>query len=102
MSRILVIDDDPTMTQLSKAYFTSKGHSVVIARNGKEGLQKFKNQPFDIVITDLMMPGVHGFQVIDAIKKSKVGPKTPIILLTADQNEPELDKYERRAFQDDT
>lgn len=102
MARLLIIDDDPIILQIGKAYFSSKGHTVSTARDGREGISKFKQNEYDMVITDLMMPNIHGYQVIDAIKLSQKGSRTPVILLTADANEPELDKYERRSFQDDT
>jgi len=99
MSRILVIDDDPVIRQMGKAYFTAKGHEVVTAVDGKDGINKYNSEEFDIVITDLMMPNVHGFEVIDYIKKK--GRGTPVILLTADRKEPTLDKYPRQAWEDD-
>jgi len=102
MSKILVIDDDPMITQLCKNYFRVKGHNVTIARNGKEGLKIFDRERFDLVITDLMMPETHGFQVIDAIKMSKKGASIPILLLSADINEEELREYDRKRLPDET
>jgi len=102
MSRLLVIDDDPIVTQMCKAYLTAKGHQVTLAKDGGEGLKKFREAAFDLVITDLMMPTVHGFKVIDEIKGSIHGANTPIILLTADRNEPELQGYDRSKVQDAT
>ena len=102
MPRLLVIDDDPIICQISRAYFTSKGYDVTTAMDGVEGLNKWKSEEYDLVITDLMMPNRHGYEVIDMIKLSARGAKTPVILLTADKSEPELEKYDRRQFQDDT
>ncbi len=99
--RFLIIDDDPVIRKIGQAYFTAKGHSVTTAKDGKEGVEKFKQGEWDVIITDLMMPIYHGFQVIDYIKSTPKGKKIPVILLTADIKEPELDKYERRAFEDD-
>ncbi|MCZ7582348.1 MAG: response regulator [Deltaproteobacteria bacterium] len=101
MSRILVIDDDPIIRQMGKAYFTAKGHQVDTAVDGKDGIAKFKASTYDIVITDLMMPVMHGFEFIDLMKGSVQGQKTPVLLLTADRKEPGLDAYERRAWEDD-
>lgn len=102
MSHILVIDDDPIIRQITKAYLTAKGHAISVANDGKEGVRKFEQEDVDLVITDLMMPKMHGFEVVDAIKLSSKGLQTPVILLTADKDEPELAKYERRRFQDNT
>lgn len=102
MSRILFIDDDPVILQICSAYFGAKGHKITVARDGADGFKKFSIGGFDLVVTDLMMPNKHGYQLIDAIKHTANGEKTPIILLTADKDEPELEKYERHHFQDDT
>ena len=102
MSHLLVIDDDPIILQMCKMYFASKGHEVTVARDGKEGLKKWRSGSYDLVITDLMMPDVHGFAVIDEIKLSEKGAFTPVLLLTADKDDPDLKKYERRRHQDDT
>jgi two-component system, OmpR family, response regulator len=102
MSHLLFIDDDPIIRQVCRAYFSSKGYTVTVAKGGKDGLEKFKRGEFDLVVTDLMMPDRHGFEVIDLIKQSSRGPKTPIILLSADIDDPDMKSYERKAFQDDT
>lgn len=102
MPKLLFIDDDPIMRKLCKAYFTAKGHRIEVAGDGKEGLEKFSKDKYDLVITDLMMPNVHGFEVIDAIKKSKRGESTPVLLLTSDAKEPSLQRYDRQYAQDDT
>jgi DNA-binding response OmpR family regulator len=104
MHTMLMIDDDPIIRKICETYFTAKGFKVDVAEDGREGLQKFKSNggKYDVVITDLMMANVHGFQVIDVIKKSAVGNDTPVILLTADKNEPDLENYDRDMYQDDT
>lgn len=101
MPTMLVIDDDPIIRKMVQAYFGAKGFTVTSAKDGKEGVDRFKTGPYDIVITDLMMPEMHGYQVIDIIKSTKRGKNTPTILLTADRNEPELDQYDRHGFEDD-
>ena len=104
MSRFLIIDDDPIICQIFKSYFSSKGNYVETAKDGRDGVAKFKASKFDLVVTDLMMPVVHGFEVIDTIKSSFGGNDNPIpiILLTADKEEPNLKRYPRRHQQDDT
>jgi two-component system response regulator VanR len=101
MSHFLVIDDDPIILKLCKTYFAAKGHQVTTAIDGRDGIQKFEKGDYDLVITDLMMPYQHGYEVIDKIKLSSRGAQMPIILLTADRNEPDLEKYERHRFEDD-
>ncbi|MCC6157959.1 MAG: response regulator [Deltaproteobacteria bacterium] len=101
MASMLVIDDDQIIRKMMQAFFTAKGFNVTVAKDGREGIEKFKVGTYDVVVTDLMMPDVHGYQVIDFIKGSKKGKTTPVVLLTADRNEPELDQYDRSGFEDD-
>ena len=102
MKNLLVIDDDPMILDIVKPFFEYKGYTVSTAPNGFEGLQKFKDAKFDLVITDLMMEPMHGFQVIDKIRESDQGADIPIILLSADKDEPDLKLYKRSHFQTDT
>ena len=77
---ILVVDDEPMVRQIVTAYLETDGHSVETASTGREGIQKFGMDRFDLVVTDRAMPGMNGDQVAATIKQ--VAPATPIILLT--------------------
>jgi len=83
--RILAIDDMQLMLSMLKEGLTDQGQTVFTALSGREGLELFKNKPVDLVICDLGMPELNGWQVGKAIKKickDKGLPKTPFILLT--------------------
>ncbi len=83
--RILAIDDMQLMLSMLKEGLTDQGQTVFTALSGREGLELFKNKPVDLVICDLGMPELNGWQVGKAIKKickDKGVPKTPFILLT--------------------
>ena len=71
MSTILVIDDEKGILQLMHQALTKYGHHVETADDGKEGIRKFDNGSFDIVITDIRMPGIDGNGVVEHIRKSK-------------------------------
>jgi len=71
MSTILVIDDDKSILQIIYQALTRFGHHVETAGDGKEGIEKFDDGNFDIVITDIRMPGVDGNGVVNHIRKSK-------------------------------
>lgn len=78
---VLVIDDEPDM-QLALAHsLKKKGCQVQCAGNGAEGLKKFKDQPFGLVITDMRMPEMSGMQVLKGIRK--LSPQVPVIMMTA-------------------
>lgn len=64
MARILVIDDDAQVRQVLEGFLTHDGHLVSSATNGKEARTLLHNQPFDLVLTDIVMPEQDGFEVI--------------------------------------
>ena len=63
-SRILVIDDDPEILISVGRFLKSEGHRVYTAAGGEEGLEALQKEAVDIVITDVQMPGMDGFEVI--------------------------------------
>ena len=78
--QILVIDDDLNIGQLVKIYLEKEGYSVKHLLNGSEGLNAFKKHQFHIVVLDIMLPGVDGWEVCREIRKMS---DVPIIMLTA-------------------
>ncbi len=78
--RILVVDDEPAMCALIKIILQREDRQVITAPGGVEGLRRFQQQPFDLVITDRAMPGLGGEELARAIKNQS--PHTPIILIT--------------------
>jgi len=82
MYRILVIDDEKTILSAIKIALSRAGFEVEIASDGQEGIQKFSSGRFDLVITDLRMPGLDGHDVVDHIHNSD-NSSTPIIGISA-------------------
>lgn len=78
--RILVIDDDPVVRDSVQALLEYFGYECGIAADGHSGLKRLEGETWDLVITDLMLPGMTGWQVIDAIRGR--GPGMPVILTT--------------------
>ncbi len=83
-NRILVIDDEPPLTRVLRAALSAHGYEVHIANNPDEGLQQFRDWPPDLVVTDMMMPGMTGIDVIRAIR---VHSLTPIVILSVREHE---------------
>jgi CheY-like chemotaxis protein/anti-sigma regulatory factor (Ser/Thr protein kinase) len=79
-ARILVIDDEGSVRSVLARILSQGNHQVTVAENGKEGIQLFKEKEFDIVLTDLGMPGMSGWEVCKAIKK--MSPRTPVGMVT--------------------
>lgn len=70
MSTVLVIDDEKGILQIIRQALTKFGYSVETATDGQEGIRKFDHGSFDIVITDIRMPGIDGNGVVKHIRKS--------------------------------
>jgi len=93
MSTILVIDDEKGILQLIRQALTRFGHHVETAADGREGIQKFDDGNFDIVITDIRMPGIDGNGVVAHIRKSK-RQSIPVIAISGTPWELEANKFD--------
>jgi len=85
--RILVVDDDPTLIKMIKIYFENLGFSISLAGSGVEALKAFDEEPPDVMILDIRMPGMDGIKVCRKIRLEKGNLKTPIIAITGYHNE---------------
>lgn len=80
MQTLLVIDDDPDLAALVAEYLGGRGFAVETAGDGKAGLERLRGAGIDLVILDVMMPGLDGFEVLREIRRDA---STPVIMLTA-------------------
>jgi CheY-like chemotaxis protein len=78
MCRVLIIDDEEAICRVLISSFSLKGIASELATNGPDGLDKFNQEHFDIVITDMVMPGMDGTSIARQIRSS-AKPDTPII-----------------------
>jgi|GEM_PF-668779 len=78
--RILLVEDEPQVRQVLTAFLEIDGHQVQSAEHGADGLAKFREGEFDVVITDKAMPGMSGDQM--AVEIKQISPKMPIVLLS--------------------
>ena len=77
---ILVVDDDPNIAQLLKIYLEKEGYAVTVEGRGDTALERFRAGGFHLILLDVMLPGVDGWQVLREIRQAS---KVPIIMLTA-------------------
>ncbi len=77
---VLIIDDEPAVRDIVTRFLTFRGYPVVVADSGPEGLALFKDSKFDLVMTDLGMPGMSGWEVAREVKRLK--PHTLVVLMT--------------------
>lgn len=81
--KILVVDDDPTMVKLINVNLKLNNYSVVEATSGEQALDVLAGQPLDLVVLDIMMPGVDGWEVLKRIRGDRTTEEMPVILVTA-------------------
>ena len=86
-SKVLLIDDDADLLQLASVIFKREGAQIITARDGLEGLSKLFTHHPDLIILDVMMPGINGFEVCERIRQVS---DTPLIMLTALNHEQEM------------
>jgi DNA-binding response OmpR family regulator len=80
---ILSVDDEPANLKLLENILVPRGYEVVSVASGEDALRKIKTQTIDLVLLDLMLPGMDGLQVSRKIKENKKARNIPIIMLTA-------------------
>ena len=83
--RVLVVEDDPTLRLGLTKTLRSEGYAVETAKTGIEGVERAMNEPFDLVILDVMLPGRNGFEVCETLRERD--DDLPIIMLTAKAEE---------------
>ncbi len=81
MARIMIIEDDEEMRSLLVDFFEEKGFETDSVSNGADALRKLSKDHFDLVITDIRMPGLTGLDILPRMRRLK--PETPIIVMTA-------------------
>jgi threonine synthase len=85
---ILCIEDEPEMIDLIRLILGRRGFDVIGAAGGKEGLEKVRQEPPDLILLDLMMPDMDGFAVIDDLKADPKLKDIPVIVITAKELNP--------------
>ncbi|MFH5185641.1 response regulator transcription factor [Paenibacillus sp. TAB 01] len=86
--QILVIEDEPTLARLLSYNLSQEGYETKVVDHGSEGLQTALQQSFDLIILDIMLPGLNGFEILSKLRQK--GNKTPVIILTARNAEEEV------------
>ena len=80
IKKILVVDDDPVVGKSFDRVLTRKGYAVITATSGQEALDKLHNERYDMVFTDIKMPGMSGLEVAERVKASQ--PWLPVVIVT--------------------
>lgn len=107
MARIHIVDDDADIRQLVTYWLIEEGHEVSAAPDGETTIEKMMSDPPDLLILDIMMPKVDGYQVLKAIESYGVGEGTKILVLSAKSSEQDrelglqlgADQYMNKPFE---
>jgi len=96
LATIMVVDDEEDILNLIERILSRRGHRVITARDGREALRKLKEERPDLVLLDIMMPGLSGYQLCKIIKQSRETSSTTVAMLTVKSD----DEDKVRALED--
>ena len=82
-ARILIVDDEPRYLHLLEANLRSDGYEVISAVDGAEAVEKYSSFPVDLILMDVMMPKLDGYQTCALIKNHREFKDTPVVMLTS-------------------
>ena len=93
--RILIIEDETAIQSILVALLTDAGYTTEVAGDGLEGITKFREKPFSLVLLDILMPKIDGYTVCEMIRQES---NVPVIMLTAlDEEEAQIKAFELQA-----
>ncbi|MGD8428809.1 MAG: response regulator [Ectothiorhodospiraceae bacterium] len=82
MTRILIVDDSPTETHVLKTTLERHGFDVTVAEDGEQGMDKARAEKPDVILMDIVMPGVNGFQATRKLSKDPETSAIPIVMIS--------------------
>ena len=86
---MLVVEDEPAIRELITLHLKLEGYGVVPSGDGAEALRLARAEQFDLIVLDIMLPGLDGISVLGAIRRESANQETPILMLTARREEPD-------------
>ena len=97
MARVLVVDDDGELRDVLRESVELDGHTALVASNGREALRVLREQGADVVVLDLMMPVMNGWQFLEAVRAEPRLAQVPVIVISAAARPPEPPRPPGRA-----
>ncbi len=98
--KILIIEDEKIMLELLQKKLTKEGYEVLVARDGKEGLEKMRKKNPNLILLDIIMPKMGGFEVMEEMNKDKKFKKIPVIVVSNSGQPVELDRAQKLGAKD--
>jgi len=98
--RITLIEDEQILSNLIALELKRAGYAVDVYANGQEGLDALKNSPPDLVLLDIMLPGLNGFQILENLFTAKITPGLPVVIISNSGQPVEISRAERLGVRD--
>ena len=90
MARILIVDDEESIRDILSTYVEALGHEATLAASGEEAVTRFREERHDLILSDVMMEGMNGFELLEALKPS-LGDRTPFVILSSHADPDAID-----------
>ena len=87
MAKVMIVDDSPTEVHVLTTMLTKNGHDVITATSGEDGVEMAKTEKPDLILMDVVMPGMNGFQATRQISKNDETSSIPVIIVTTKDQE---------------
>lgn len=100
MKKILLVEDEEIMIDLLQKKLTKEGYKVTVATDGEAGLRTMKEEKPDVVLLDIIMPKMGGFEVMEEMTKDKVLKQIPVIIISNSGQPVELDRAKKLGAKD--
>ena len=88
----LIVDDEPLTCDMLAGFLSPDGYNVIFAYNGPEALKQVKTHVPDVILLDVMMPRVDGFEVLKTVKRDVILKSIPVVVLTSSRVNSDLDR----------
>ena len=98
--KILLIEDEKIIINLLRKKLTQEGYDVLTANNGKQGLEMATNKKPDLILLDIIMPGIDGFEVMEELNKDNELKKIPVIIVSNSGQPVELSRAKKLGVKD--
>lgn len=100
MAKIMIVDDSPTEVHILRGVLESDGYEVVVASDGEEGVAKSKSEMPDLILMDVVMPGLNGFQATRKIHRDPATKEIPVIIVTTKDQDTDREWGMRQGAKD--
>nr|WP_201280527.1 response regulator [Hassalia byssoidea] len=87
LGTILIVEDSPSELELMSHYLNESGYNVIKASGAKEALEKAVSEQPDVIVTDVVMPGMSGFELCRSLKRNPITQKVPIVICSSKNQE---------------